>query len=84
MKLGTKQEGFTTKCANCGRVISKSGVIEDNYCSNCGAPLTALAIAEYSEILSNANKKMVAAFVEIAKKNNTDSFTDILEVYTKS
>ena len=83
MKFGTNQENLTVKCANCGKVISRNGMIDDDYCSNCGAPLTALAIAEYSDILANSNKEMIAAFVEIAKKNDTDSFTKILEIYSR-
>ena len=83
MKFGINQENLTVKCANCGKVISRNGIIDENYCSNCGAPLSALSIADYSEILKDENKAMLNALVEISKKNNTDSFVEILEIYNK-
>ncbi len=83
MKYGTNQENLKLKCANCGKLVSKDGVLEDNYCSNCGAPLSVLAIADYSEIVKDANKELLTVLMDIAKRNNTDSFTKILEVYDR-
>jgi len=83
MKYGTNQENLTLKCANCGKVVSKNGAIEQNYCSNCGAPLSIMAIAEYAENVKDSNREMLAALAGIAKKNNTDSFTKILEIYDR-
>ena len=83
MKYGIVQEGLVCKCANCGKVISKDGTLEKNYCEDCGAPLSIFAIADYSEAVKRNNLDMVAALVDVAKKNNTDSFIKILEIYKK-
>lgn len=83
MKFGTEQENLTLRCANCGKVISKNGVLDDNYCSNCGAPLSVSAIADYSENIMASNKDLLNNLVSIAKRNNTDSFTKILETYNR-
>ena len=83
MKYGIVQEGLICKCANCGKVISRDGALEQNYCENCGAPLSVIAIADYSENVKNNNLEIIGALVEVAKKNNTDSFTNILEIYKR-
>ena len=83
MKYGINQENLKCKCANCGKLISSNGIVGDNYCSNCGAPLSLMAIAEYSETLKAGNKQMLEIFADIAKRNQTDSFVKILEIYNR-
>lgn len=81
MKYGIVQEGLTCKCSNCGKVVSRDGTLNENYCSNCGTPLSVIAIAEYSDQMKEANKALLTSLVEVAKRNQTDSFLRILEIY---
>ena len=83
MKYGTNQEGLALKCANCGKTVSKTGILEKNYCPNCGAPLSILAIAEYSESARAINKEFLTMLTDISSKNKTDSFSKILEIYNR-
>ena len=76
MKYGINQHGLDRHCANCNKTVG-----EENYCKNCGAPLTVSAIADFEEhnqfIVDNTIKELK----EISKKNKTTSLTEILKTF---
>ena len=70
-----------TVCANCGKVLGELGSI--NYCSDCGAPLTPIAISNYLQEIDNINASFVADLKSIAIKNKTDRLSEILKIYNE-
>ena len=83
MKYGIESEGLNVKCANCGNVVSKDGVLYTNYCEKCGTPLSVLAIGEFEEVKENTRKSLLLTLKSYADKNKTDSFIEILKQYSK-
>ena len=82
MKYGIERNGNAfTKCANCGEVVSQNEELNVNYCSKCGAPLTGEAIANFEENKENLVKQVIDELKEIAQKNDSNSFSDIINVY---
>ena len=49
MKFGLKKTNRGVKCVNCGKYVSKTMEFEDNYCSECGAPLKPESFYMYLE-----------------------------------
>ena len=83
MKYGIEFEGTNLKCANCGHVVSVNGSLEKNYCEECGAPLSPLAIGSFEELKADFKKQLLVTLKDIAVENHTDSFLEILKNYTK-
>ena len=83
MKYGIKNEGLIIKCANCKKQIASDGELKTNYCDNCGAPLSVLAIADFEDYKEVVRKDMLLALKDIAVKNHTDSFLQILKKYSE-
>lgn len=44
MEYGVKTSGTFVFCANCGRLISKDGTVDANFCFVCGNPLNSVGI----------------------------------------
>ena len=74
MKYGTVNTERGIACANCNSSISQDGVLKQNFCEKCGAPLSVEAIADNDEI----KKMLLKSMQDISIKNNTDSFAKIL------
>ena len=83
MKYGIESEGLNVKCANCGKVVAKDGVLNVNYCERCGAPLSVMAIGEHEELKENVKKSTILTLKDYADRNKTDSFVEILKQYAK-
>lgn len=83
MKYGIDSEELNVKCANCGYVVSKDGVLNTNFCSNCGAPLSVYAIGDFEEMKQNICKGVLVNLKECANQNHTDSLVEVLKLYTK-
>ena len=83
MKYGIESEGLKLKCANCKKTVSSDGELKTNYCDNCGAPLSVLAIADFEDYKESVRKDMLLALKSIAVQNHTDSFSQILKKYTE-
>lgn len=80
MKYGIEQNAYVIKCANCKKIVANDGELKQNYCDECGAPLSMNAIVNYEIQLEDAQRNLIDQMQEIAKKNNTDSFAKILKV----
>lgn len=80
MKYGIDQNGYVIKCANCKKIVASDGELKQSYCDECGAPLSINAIARYEINLEDTQKDLIDHMQEIAKKNNTDSFSKILKI----
>ena len=78
MKYGTVNTEHGLACANCNRFISQDGVLKQNFCEKCGAPLSVEAIAEYEKHNDEIKKMLLKSMQDISIKNNTDSFAKIL------
>ena len=79
MKYGVEYENSDIKCANCKQVVATNGDLEKNYCEKCGAPLSALAIADFEEMKESVRKNLLLSMKDIAVSNHTDSFLEILK-----
>lgn len=80
MKYGIENEGEKVLCANCKKVID-GGELNQNYCLNCGAPLSPMAIGEFEEMLSNYSNQVITQLKKIAVTNKTDKFSQIISVF---
>ena len=84
MKYGIEQnENLIFKCANCGEIISNNGELNKNYCSNCGAPLTPIAIADYEDNKVKVRNQVISMLTNIALENKSDSLLEVLKVYNE-
>ena len=83
MKYGIESEGLEIKCANCGSVVAKDGVLQTDYCSKCGAPLSLSAIGDFEELKQNISKSVLINLKEYANQYHTDSLIEVLKQYTK-
>ena len=83
MKYGIESEGFNVKCANCGNIVAKDGVLNTNYCEKCGAPLSLSAIGEFEDLKLNISKSVLINLKEYANQYHTDSLVEVLKQYTK-
>lgn len=78
MKYGTINSEQGLSCANCNSTIARDGILRQNYCKNCGAPLSVEAIADYERHNDEIKKMLFQSLQNISIKNNTDSFAEIL------
>lgn len=78
MKYGTVNTERGIACANCNSSISHDGVLKQNFCAKCGAPLSVEAIADYEKHDDEIKKMLLKSMQDISIKNNTDSFAKIL------
>ena len=67
------------KCANCGQSVNDINTF--NYCSNCGAPLSPTAIANYIDSFDNERLLLINDLKSIAIENKTDRLSEILKIY---
>lgn len=78
MKYGLENINSKTVCANCGSEVS---IYDDDFCRACGAPLSPNAIANFLDEIDKINQSLIEDLKSIAKENNTDKFSEIIEVY---
>lgn len=83
MKYGIEQEGLLTKCANCKKTISADGSLNVDFCEKCGAPLSVLAISQFEQFRADEREQLLNYIKNVAVKNNTDSFAEILKIMAK-
>jgi|GEM_PF-3951991 DNA-directed RNA polymerase subunit M/transcription elongation factor TFIIS len=83
MNFGIKQLSKNIFCANCGRLITKQGEFDANYCFVCGNPLKAKAIEEKQQEVNEYEKNNMKKLLEISKDLNTDSLKKVIDEINK-
>ena len=78
MKYGTVNTERGIGCANCNSSISQDGVLKQNFCEKCGAPLSVKTRGDYEKHNDEIKKMVLKSMQDISIKNNTDSFAKIL------
>lgn len=77
MKYGIEQGSDKTVCANCKHAVSEF----QNYCAECGAPLTPIAIADFEDFKEEVRSALLVDLENIAKERKINTFTDVVKVY---
>lgn len=81
MSFGIDELKGNVYCANCKKIVAKTGNEIPNYCSYCGSPLTPAAIKEIKNERFLIKRDVIRRLNEISKQNKNDSLVEILSQY---